>query len=75
LKASQAALERHANLILMTWDGKSYADSTEERRLAAMAAVSIYTGTVRAYLVADRADEMPAAAGQITKLIIAVLKA
>ena len=59
----------------MTWDGKSFADSTEERRLAAMAAVAIYSGTVRAYLVADRADEMPALAGELTKLIIAVLEA
>jgi len=75
LKASQAALERHANLILMTWDGKSYADSTEERRLAAMAAVSIYTGTVRAYLIADRAEELPSLAGQVTKLVIAALEA
>lgn len=75
VKASQAVVERHANLILMTWDGKSYADSTEERRLAAMAAVAIYSGTVRAYLVAGRADEMPALAGQLTKLIIATLKA
>jgi len=75
VKASQAVVERHANLILMTWDGKSFADSTEERRLAAMAAVSIFSGTVRAYLAAGRADEMPALAGQITKLIIAVLEA
>lgn len=75
LNASQAALERHANLILMTWDGKSYADSSEQRRLAAMAAVSIYTGTVRAYLVADRADELPTLADQLTRLIIAVLDA
>ena len=75
VKASQEVVERHANLILMTWDGKSFADSTEERRLAAMAAVSIYSGTVRAYLGADRADEMPALADQLTKLIIATLKA
>ena len=75
LKASQATLDRHANLLLMTWDGKSAADSTAERRLAAAAAVALFFGICRDYLVAGRTDELPALSDQITKMIITLLKA
>ena len=75
LKASQETLDRHANLLLMTWDGKSIADSSDERRLAAAAGVALFFGTCRNYLVAGRTDELPALSGQITKMIITLLEA
>ena len=75
LKASQETLDRHANLLLMTWDGKSIADSSDERRLAAAAGVALFFGICRNYLVAGRTDELPALSGQITKMIITLLEA
>ena len=66
-------IERWAKLLLATWDRSDASKATDQRRLAALAAVSIVTGICRDHLVAGTADELPAISDQITALMAAVL--
>ena len=75
LAAHQATLERHADIVLTLWDGKSLAESTTERRVAAAGAVAVLVGIFGDYLNTGRADELPNIGDQLQKLMIAVLEA
>ena len=73
LDADRATVDRWANLLLATWDHCDASTATDQRKLAALAAVSIVTGICRDHLVAGTADELPAISDQITALMAAVL--
>jgi AcrR family transcriptional regulator len=73
LKAHQETLHRWANLLLLTWDHKSASESSEQRRFAAMAAVSVVTGTIRDHLVAGTAEQLPGLSDQVSEMMATVL--
>lgn len=73
LRAHQQTIGRWMNLLLVTWDGKTASESSEERRLCALAAVSIFDGIVGYHLVTGRSAELPAISGKISELMIAAL--
>lgn len=73
LSADHATMERWANLLLTTWDHSDASKATDQRKLAALAAVSIVTGICRDHLVAGTTDALPAISDQITALMAKVL--
>jgi len=73
LNAERATLNRWAKLLLTTWDRSDASKSSDQRKLAALAAVSIVTGVCRDHLVAGTTDSMPAISDQITALMAKVL--
>ena len=73
LNADRATLDRWADLLLTTWDRSDASKATDQRKLAAIAAVSIITGICRDQLVAGTTDDLPAISDQITALMAIVL--
>lgn len=73
LDAERVTLDRWASLLLTTWDRSDAAKSSDQRKLAALAAVSIVTGVCRDYLVAGTTDALPAISDEITALMAKVL--
>ncbi|MSX03242.1 MAG: hypothetical protein F2813_08820 [Actinobacteria bacterium] len=73
LKARQRNMHSWADLMLITFDGVKGAKPTPERRLQALAAVSIAEGILVEYLVSEKTDELPAVSDQVAALMSGAL--